>query len=114
MFRETLSDAHTRGEVARIVPKWIGSKYRKHGGVFFAGTVIGESSKGQVVECRVDLGAGDPLTILVPDTLAKGLDNSGRPLGIVGSIVDSPAQHVSGYDGDAPQAVWVGRLIPLD
>ena len=34
LFRETLSDAHTRAEVARIAQIWIDSPHRSHGGIF--------------------------------------------------------------------------------
>jgi hypothetical protein len=114
LFRETLSMADIRGEVGRIVPLWIGSKHRTHGGIFFAGTVLSDATKGEVVECRIDLEAGEPLTILVPPALAGKLQGSGRPLGFVGSIVDRPADSVSGYNGDAAQAVWIGQVIPLE
>ncbi len=114
LFRATLADTHARGEVALIIPRWMTYDKRKHGGVFFAGTIVGEVGKGSVVECRIDLGGGQELTILVPKTRAEGLDHAGRPVGVVGSIVDSPALHVTGYEGDATQAVWVGRIIPLE
>jgi hypothetical protein len=113
-FRETLSDEHTRGEVARIVPIWAAYKDRGLNGVFFAGTVVDHSPQGDVVECRIDLGAGEPLTVLVPQDQAAQLEESARPLAVIGSIVDSPASHVSGYNGDAAQVVWVDRLIRLE
>ena len=46
--------------------------------------------------------------------MSDGLDQLGGPVGIVGSIVDSPKPNVAGYEGDATQAVWLGRLIPLE
>lgn len=114
LFRTTLANAHTRREVARIVPLWIGSKSRKHAGVFFAGTIDSQVGRGTVVECRVNLGAGEPLTLLLPKSRSSELDNVTGLVAVVGSIVDSPAQKVTGYDGDATQAIWVGRLIPLN
>jgi len=114
LFRETLRDPRIRGEVARIAPIWIETSQRRHGGIFFAGAVASSSNQGPVVECRIDTGAGDPLTILVPTALADQLDRSGGTLGIVGSIVDNPRERVTGYTGNAPQAIWVGKLIPLD
>jgi hypothetical protein len=34
-------------------------------------------------------------------------------VGVVGWIVDNPAEKVSGYTGEAQQAIWAGQLIPL-
>lgn len=114
LFHDTLVDAHTRGEVARIAPMWISNKRRTHGGVFLAGTVTDAVAQGDVVECQIDLGAGAPLTLIVPKPLAERLDHSHRAIGVVGAIVDSPAQHITGYTGSATQAVWVGRIVPLE
>jgi hypothetical protein len=114
LFRGTLADQQTRAEVAVIVRKWIDSPYRKHGGVFFGGTLALHVDKGSVVECQFDLGNGQMLTVLAPAAAAAQLAESSHPLGVVGWIVDNPAAHVSGYSGDARQAIWAGQLIPLE
>lgn len=113
LFRSTLSDLHTRGEVAQIVLKWIASPSRKHGGVFFAGNVAGQDDKGSVTECSVDLGSGQSLTALVPPALANQIGSASQPVGIVGSIVDRPADQIGGYTGGATQAIFVSRLVSL-
>ncbi len=114
LFRKTLADAHTRGEVAQILPKWMASPNRKHGGVFFAGSVASHEDAGSVVECKVELDGGQSMTILVPTTFAAQPLESAKPMAIVGWIVDKPAEQVSGYTGSAPQAIWAGRLFPLE
>lgn len=114
LFRQTLSDAHTRGEVAAILPKWISSPHRKHGGVFFAANLTRQQDAGSVVEYSGTIESGQSLTLLVPTAQADRLDNSARLLGIVGWIVEQPAEHVAGYTGQSPQAIWVSRLIPLE
>jgi hypothetical protein len=114
LFRITLSDAHTQGEVGNIVPKWIASPHRKHGGVFFAAALTGGAQAGSVIECSGAIAAGQSLPILLPPALADRLADSSRPLGIVGWIVDQPAEHITGYAGQAQQAIWVGKLIPLE
>jgi hypothetical protein len=113
LFRQTLADEHTRGEVAVIVQKWIESPHRKHGGVFFGGTVTRDVQQGSVVECQLDLGDGQALTVLVPPAAGKPLSESPQPLGVIGWVVDDPATQVSGYTGAAPRAIWAARLIPL-
>ena len=113
LFRKTLADAHTRAEVAVIVQKWIASPHRKHGGVFFGGTVTQDVDKGSVVECQVDIGDGQAMTVLVPPAAGKQLSESPQPLGVIGWIVDNPATQVGGYTGEARRAIWAAHLIPL-
>jgi hypothetical protein len=113
LFKKTLSDAHTRSELAQIVPRWIAAATRKHGGIFLAGSISGAEAKGSVTEASVDLGTGQPLKVLLPPALAEQLATASQPLGIVGWLVDRPADQVAGYAGDAPQAIFVSRLIPL-
>ncbi len=114
LFRETLSNVHTREEVALITPKWIGSPNRRNSGVFFAGSVTRPDSKGTVVECRVELGGDQTLTVLLPASVARLANTSLQPVGIAGWIVDNPAEQVKGYTGKATQAVFANRLISLD
>jgi hypothetical protein len=114
VFRDALAEARIRGEVARIVPVWIGSPSRKHGGVFFAGQIGRRSERGPVSECQVAIGSGEPLTILVPPNLIDRLAGSGRTTIIIGSLIDRPSERIAGYDGLARQAVWVSSLIPVD
>lgn len=114
VFRKSLANPHTRTEVGQIVPKWIASQNRKHGGVFFAATIASHASQGTVTECNVELGGGETLSVLVPANLSRQLDDPSRAVGFVGWIVDTPAEHITGYTGHAPQAVFASRLIPLE
>ena len=56
LLQQTLADEHTRGEVARIVPMWIDSPHRKHGGVFFAGSSTAKRRKGHGRRISVRFG----------------------------------------------------------
>lgn len=112
LFAKTLAEPHTRGEVAQIVPLWLGSSQRKHGGVFFGGTVAEPQLAGSVVEVQIDLGDGKPLTVLAPANAAEQL-NASTTVAVVGWIIDAPQTQVSGYTGNAERAIWTERLIPL-
>jgi hypothetical protein len=114
LVRATLADAHAQEEVARLVPIWIKSAKRTHAGVFLTGRATNHADKGTVVECQLDLGSGEPVTVLVAQEQAESIESSGRPLAILGWIVDRPSENVHGYAGDAPQAVWAGQLISLE
>jgi hypothetical protein len=114
LFRQTFSDTHTRNEAAVILPKWLASRNRKHGGVFFAASMTSPENKGSVTECQAELDGGQTITVLVPAAAAERLGESSRPMAVVGWAVDRPAEQVSGYTGDAPQAIWVSKLIALE
>jgi hypothetical protein len=113
LFKVSLRDAHTRSELAQIVPRWITAASRKHGGIFLAGSISGAEAKGSVTEASVDLGTRQSLKVLLPPALAEQLATASQPVGVIGWIVDRPAEGVTGYTGDAPQAIFVSRLIPL-
>jgi len=114
LFRKTLADVHTRSDVAQILPMWMASKNRKHGGVFFAGNVASHEQSGSVVECKVELEGGQPQTVLIPSNVAAESLDSSKPMAIVGWIVDKPKEQVEGYTGSAPQAIFASKLIPLE
>ena len=69
---------------------------------------------GDVYEYQVSTEAGSNLTLLCREPLESSLADSGREFGIVGAIVDNPAQNVRGYSGTARRAIWLTRAIPLD
>lgn len=113
LFREILSDAHTRGEVARIAPIWTSSANRHIGGIFFAGDLTALPGQ-EIIEGQVDLGGGTSIPVLLSKELASHLEGAGKPMGVVGSIIVDPAKRVTGYTGKAQQVVWVHSLIPLE
>jgi hypothetical protein len=114
LFRQTLADPRIRSEVAVILPKWIASRNRKHGGVFFAGTVADQQQQGSVTEYRVELDGGQSITVLTPSADIGGQLDAAHPQAIVGYIVDQPAQKIEGYTGTAKQAIWASHLVPLE
>jgi hypothetical protein len=114
LFRKALADTHTRAEVAQILPRWIQSPNRKHGGVFFGGTVVSHVPAGSVIECTVQLDDGKTVTVLAPANAAEQLDTT-KPMAIVGWVVNAPKTQVSGYAGAAKSpAIWTEKLMPLE
>ena len=73
--------------------------------------MAGTNKQGSVAEGTVDLGAGQPLPVLLPPALAEKTPSG--PVAVVGYIVDKPAERISGYTGTATQAVFATKLIPL-
>lgn len=114
IFAKTLSTAHARDEVARIAAIWIDSPHRQHGGVFMAGTIRGGEIAGDTYEYQLNNEGGNELKLLMPKPLDTHITADGRPVAIVGSIVDNPARKVSGYTGNSPRVIWVRDVIPLE
>ena len=94
--------------------KWIASPNRKHGGVFFAGSVLSCEARGPVSECSMTLPGGQTLPVLIPAAVGEQVKASQQPVAVVGWIVDDPAKHVTGYTGSASQAIFAPKLIPLE
>jgi len=113
LFKESLVEERVRGEVARIVPIWISSIHRRHGGIFFAGTIVGRVERGTLTECQLDLGTGSTISVLAPTSIVDRLA-ANRAVAVVGSLIDKPAERIDGYSGSAPQVVWAKSLISLD
>ena len=104
-FAELLQDPTSREEIAQIAVRWIGYPKRPHGGVFFAGKVLSSQQTGSAQEVQLELVDGATVTVLTPEPSA--LDGT---VGVVGSILEQPAERVTGYSGTADQAVWA-RLV---
>jgi hypothetical protein len=114
LFAEIFSNPHTRTEIARIVSIWVSSPHRSNSGVFFAGTASGGQIAGDVYEYEVATEEGSKFTLLAAEPIEPSGEDSDRPVGIVGAIVDDPAENISGYSGTAERAIWLTRAIPLE
>jgi hypothetical protein len=114
LFADTLSDPHTRSEVARIAAIWIESPHRRHGGVFLAGSVSGGKIVGDLYEYQLKTLDGSALALLMDEPLDPLVEESGHQVGIVGTIVDDPADQIAGYDGTARRVIWVASAHELE
>jgi hypothetical protein len=113
-FRKLLSNAHTRDEVAQIAPRWLSHPKRPQNGVFLAGNLSRGEIKGSVIEYSVELNGGPSVVVVVPAGAAQDLQSSTKPVGVVGSIIDRPADEIDGYTGKTPQVVFAKKLLPLE
>jgi hypothetical protein len=114
LFSEVFSDARVRDEVNRIAAIWIDSPHRRHGGVFLSGTLSGGQIAGDVYEYQLADAQGETIALLMQEPLDPLVDGTSHPLGIVGTIVDNPAERIAGYQGTATRAIWVESTIPLE
>jgi hypothetical protein len=114
LFADTLASPQTRDEVARIAAIWIESPHRRHGGVFLAGTVSWGQIAGDVYEYQVQTPDGIEYAVLSSQPIDAAGDTLDAGVAIVGTIVDHPAEEVTGYTGTAPRAIWAAYAIPLE
>lgn len=105
-FGELLHAPVARDEIGQIAGRWIDWNKRPHGGIFFAGKVLSSQPVGSVNELQLALAGGPTVTVLTPEQI----DSEPEIVGVVGSVVEKPADRVSGYTGTADQAVW-SRLV---
>ena len=114
-FRKLMSNAHTRDEVAQIVPRWLSHPKRPHNGVFLAGNVKHIDIPGSVIEYTVELSGGPTVIVVVPVTdRSESIGGPKGPIAVAGSIIDKPADDIPGYKGKAPQVVFAKKLLPLE
>jgi hypothetical protein len=114
LFADTLSDPHTRSEVGRIAAIWIDSPHRRHGGLFLAGSVSGGRIVGDLYEYQLKSEDGSALALLMDQPLDPLVEGSDQEVGIVGTIVDDPADQIAGYSGTLRRVIWVASAIQLD
>ena len=76
--------------------------------MFLAGKLSGGQIAGDVYE--YELATDDGGKAHAADAASRSIrsvDGSNHPVGIVGSIVDRPAEQITGYQGTAKRAIWV-------
>ena len=76
------------------------------------GKIHGGEIAGDMYEYGLSTEAGGEVKILVPKPLDTHLAADGKSVGIVGSIIDQPAQKISGYIGNSPRADLGPRRDP--
>jgi len=100
-------------EIAQIAGFWLGSSKRGHGGIFFSGQPDSGTQRGSVAEYSFLLPTGQKMVVLTDEPLGESLASAGS-VGVVGSVIDNPAERVEGYTGSAELAIWSTQLFPVD
>lgn len=100
-------------EIAQIAGYWLGSSKRGHGGIFFSGQPDSGTQRGSVAEYSFLLPTGQTMVVLTDEPLGESFESAGS-VGVVGSVIDNPAERIEGYTGTADLAVWSTQLFPVD
>lgn len=123
LFRRVFSSEHARADSQHIAARWLSWTGRPHGGVFFAATPVTMDRAGSVYAYTfllTDADTGEETEVVTltaerhdPDRFARG---DAKVMGVVGCVVEKPAELIEGYTGTAQRAVWIAHAndaIPL-
>jgi hypothetical protein len=105
-----------RDSFGMLTTKWIASPSRKEAGVLLIGKLLKTQPAGRVFISQVQLyGAETEITVATSkNPTAAGPLKAGDGVIVLGTLVDEPAQHLNGYEGNAAQVVWaVNQLAPV-
>lgn len=103
-----------RGEViGRLAADRLDDSQRPSNGVILAGTVARTQHEGDLFTMRIVLsGIARTVTVVSRDAPEPAFGPRDHVL-ILGSIVDSPANNLAGYEGDQPKVIWGGVPFKL-
>lgn len=113
LFQQLFRYQHTRDDCTLVAQRWLSWAERPHGGVFFTGAPTSMRKEGSVFEYRFPLDDGGEIVVLSEESLAGARFGGAEMAGVVGALINSPAELVEGYTGDVEQAVLAGYVFPL-
>lgn len=97
--------------IARVTPSWLDNK-RPNEGVCLVGKVKSLATRGGAYEAQVELADGRRLAVLSRRNPTAALAADSRVL-VLGALIDSPAQRIAGYTGDASRAVIEAAYVAV-
>ncbi|HEX5442791.1 MAG TPA: hypothetical protein VFW87_03130 [Pirellulales bacterium] len=103
-----------RGEViGRLAADRLDDSQRPSNGVILCGSVAGTRNQGELFATRIVLsGIARTVTVVSRDAPQPPFGPRDHVL-ILGSIIDSPANNLAGYEGNEPQVIWGGVPFKL-
>ena len=97
--------------IASATRSWLASR-RPNDGICLAGKVKSLATRGRVFEAQVELKDGRQIAVLSRRNPTAVLAADSRVL-VLGVLVESPAQSVPGYEGNAPTAVLDAAYVAI-
>ncbi|WP_146400147.1 hypothetical protein [Pseudobythopirellula maris] len=115
LLKRSLRLQDARINSRRVASAWVGWSERTDGGVFFAGKPIASRERGSVFEYTFALEGGETVPVLSEERIdgKRILVAQATEIGVIGVVVENPAERVAGYIGDAPRAVWCRKTLAL-
>lgn len=115
IFRKVLHELEPRESSRVIARHWIEWAQRPHGGVFFGAVPTDEPRMaGEVYRYEFELdGVVFPVVTSEKMLARRFLAARAQEVGVIGVVVESPAQRIAGYVGDDERVVWARKTMPL-
>jgi hypothetical protein len=111
LHRRLLQQSDVAQAINRHADALLKNAARPTSGIVIFGTVRALGSEGRLHWYQFELD-GTATTVTVSSRLDAQLQ-VGQRLGVLGSIVDKPAENLAGYTGDLEQVVWGGLPVTL-
>ncbi|QDU58792.1 hypothetical protein [Aeoliella mucimassa] len=112
VFPPLFATAQSREEIALISSVWLTSDRRTHGGIFFSGQPDKGRQQGSVAEYEFTLPNNHKLIVLTSKALPDSITSASH-VGVIGSVIDQPAERIEGYTGSAEQVIWSNDFVPV-
>jgi hypothetical protein len=97
-----------RKAVGDLAAQWIGYHKRTEPGVFAAGVLKAVQARDSLFEGQLELADGKSLTVV---TAEKPTVEDGRPVMLLGAIVNDPAKNLPEYKGTADPVIFAALLV---
>jgi uncharacterized C2H2 Zn-finger protein len=102
------SQRDKRETIGRLAGAWLEESGRQTNGIVLAGTVEEAIPQGDLFVVRIMLlSCGKHVEVVSRQSPQPPLSRRDQVV-ILGSIVESPAENLVGYEGDASQVIWGG------
>jgi hypothetical protein len=112
LIRSTLEVPENRRNLAQIASRWWEYRDRPVAGFVFVGTVLDIRARGRWTEYSMGISWGGK-GIEIPVLMDRLRFSTGDEVAMVGVIVTSPKDRLTGYDQEIPQIVLAGYGFPL-
>jgi hypothetical protein len=93
--------------------RWLGFPRRTTPGVMLAGKVQSAQASGKLFETKIGIGLESDAPIVTVLTATDPKLSAGDQVLALGTIVDSPAEHLAAYTGSESKVVWSGMVLKL-
>lgn len=113
VFRRLLVYQHARDDAHETAAHWLNWVDRPHGGIFFSALPTQATAAGEYYEYTMPLPDGKQVPALSATQIDVTRFVTSKEVGLVGCIIESPAERIEGYTGNAERVIWIGHTVPL-
>ncbi len=101
-------------QINQVAKQWIQWIERPYGGVFLSGIPDDMQYAGELIQYRMPLGDSHVMIVTEePINVDRYVMSDSQRMGIIGIVIEDPAERITGYEGDAEQVIWCRKTIPV-